>query len=93
MKLKELKLINPFHIELHQSGHGEFPDSYKITNEGVKAILDAVSSDDKLIQHIRKETDMNKTDEFTTKKVCENKVDGVCPLHNLFCKYPDCENL
>ena len=27
-----------------------------------------------------------------TKKVCENKVDGVCPLHNLFCKYPDCEN-
>lgn len=25
------------------------------------------------------------------KKVCENKVDGVCPLHNLFCKYPDCE--
>jgi hypothetical protein len=62
MKLKELKLINPFHIELHQSGHGEFPDSYKITNEGVKAILDAVSGDDKLIQHIRKETGMNKTD-------------------------------
>jgi hypothetical protein len=31
------------------------------------------------------------TDEFITKKVCENKVDGVCPLHNLFCKYPDCE--
>ena len=26
-----------------------------------------------------------------TKKMCENKVDGVCPLHNLFCKYPDCE--
>ncbi len=26
-----------------------------------------------------------------TKKVCENKVDGNCPLHNLFCKYPDCE--
>ena len=32
------------------------------------------------------------TDEFITKKVCENKVDGVCPLHNLFCKYPDCES-
>jgi hypothetical protein len=27
-----------------------------------------------------------------TNKVCENKLDGVCPLHNLFCKYPDCEN-
>ena len=26
------------------------------------------------------------------KKVCENKVDGNCLLHNLFCKYPDCEN-
>lgn len=62
MKLKNLILINPLHIELHQSGRGEFPDSYKITNEGVKAIGDAVSSDDELIQYIRRETGMNKTD-------------------------------
>jgi hypothetical protein len=26
------------------------------------------------------------------KKVCDQKVNGVCPLHNLFCKYPECEN-
>ena len=25
------------------------------------------------------------------KKVCENKIDGHCPLHNLFCAYPKCE--
>jgi len=62
MRLKNLILINPHHIELHQSGHGEFPDSYKITNEGVKAIGDAVSSDDEFIQYIRRETGMNKTD-------------------------------
>ena len=24
-------------------------------------------------------------------KVCANKVDGSCPLHNLFCQYPKCE--
>ena len=27
-----------------------------------------------------------------TKKECSNKVNGICPLHNLFCAYPDCEN-
>jgi len=25
------------------------------------------------------------------KKVCENKIDGSCPLHNIQCNYPDCE--
>jgi hypothetical protein len=24
-------------------------------------------------------------------KVCENKIDGSCPLHNLQCNYPECE--
>jgi hypothetical protein len=25
------------------------------------------------------------------KKVCSNKIDGSCPLHNLHCQYPECE--
>lgn len=25
------------------------------------------------------------------KKVCVNKVDGSCPLHNIHCQYPKCE--
>jgi len=25
------------------------------------------------------------------KKKCENKIDGLCPLHNIHCGYPDCE--
>ena len=25
------------------------------------------------------------------RKVCPNKVDGSCPLHNLHCQYPKCE--
>jgi len=32
--------------------------------------------------------------DYTTmlgKKVCVNKVDGQCPLHNLHCSYPKCE--
>lgn len=24
-------------------------------------------------------------------KICSNKVNGVCQLHNLFCQYPECE--
>jgi hypothetical protein len=24
-------------------------------------------------------------------KICSNKVNGQCPLHNLFCQYPECE--
>lgn len=24
-------------------------------------------------------------------QVCDNKIDGLCRLHNIFCKYPDCE--
>jgi hypothetical protein len=30
--------------------------------------------------------------EESLKKVCEHKIDGSCPVHNLFCKYPACEN-
>lgn len=25
------------------------------------------------------------------KKICPQKIDGSCPLHNLFCAYPRCE--
>lgn len=28
---------------------------------------------------------------YPTKKNCPNKVDGNCPLHNIFCAYPKCE--
>jgi hypothetical protein len=35
---------------------------------------------------------LNEDNEPVVKKVCDQKVNGVCPLHNLFCKYPECEN-
>jgi len=37
--------------------------------------------------------DVGNTDSSFSKpiKICENKVDGQCPLHNLHCTYPDCE--
>lgn len=34
--LKDIKLIDPVHIELITDGHGYFPDSYKLTKEGIK---------------------------------------------------------
>lgn len=32
--LKTIELINPYHINLKESGCGEFPDSYILTNLG-----------------------------------------------------------
>ncbi len=38
--LNDMKLIDPLHIKIAESGRGEFPDTYKLTNQGVKAFLD-----------------------------------------------------
>ena len=32
--LKSIDLICPVHMELENDGHGEFPDSYRITPKG-----------------------------------------------------------
>jgi hypothetical protein len=32
-------------------------------------------------------------DELPKKQICPQKVNGHCPLHNLFCKYPECEKI
>jgi hypothetical protein len=29
--------------------------------------------------------------EMFKKKTCSSKVDGICPLPNIYCKYPECE--
>ncbi len=29
--------------------------------------------------------------EMFKKKTCSSKIDGLCPLPNIYCKYPDCE--
>lgn len=29
---------------------------------------------------------------FQEPEPCKNKINGSCPLHNLHCKFPDCEN-
>jgi len=35
---EQLVLINPLHLELKSDGHGEFPDSYVVTKEGLEVI-------------------------------------------------------
>ena len=32
--LKTISIINPVHVELEESGYGEFPDSYLFTDSG-----------------------------------------------------------
>jgi hypothetical protein len=29
--------------------------------------------------------------EMFKKKICSQKVDGLCPLPNIYCQYPECE--
>jgi hypothetical protein len=34
---------------------------------------------------------LSENTEPVVKKVCDQKVNGSCPLHNLHCQYPECE--
>lgn len=35
-KLKNTELVNPYHLEMVKNGRGEFPDTYKLTDNGIK---------------------------------------------------------
>jgi hypothetical protein len=37
--LKGLSLVNPIHLFRVSDGHGEFPDSYKLTEKGIQYII------------------------------------------------------
>lgn len=41
--LKGLKLINPLHLQMTESGYGEFPDSFKLTERGIQFIIEQLS--------------------------------------------------
>ena len=38
-ELEKLELIDPLHLKLVSYGYGEFPDGYKLTEEGIKIIM------------------------------------------------------
>ena len=52
-KIKNFTLIDPAHIELLRSGYGEFPDSYKFTDNGAKEIANLLSSESNLEEMAR----------------------------------------
>ena len=41
--LKGLELVNPVHLRMVSNGHGEFPDGYKLTEQGVKYIIEQIN--------------------------------------------------
>ena len=43
--LKSLSLINPLHLQMTSNGHGEFPDSYKLTEKGVQYIIEQLNKE------------------------------------------------
>jgi hypothetical protein len=43
--LKNLSLVNPVHLEMTSNGHGEFPDSYKLTEKGIQYIIEQLNKE------------------------------------------------
>jgi hypothetical protein len=41
--LSELVLVCPVHLTMTNNGHGEFPDSYKLTKAGINLILESIN--------------------------------------------------
>ena len=37
--LSKMTLVNPKHLRMTSNGHGEFPDGYMLTEDGIKYIL------------------------------------------------------
>ena len=42
--LKDLELINPAHLTMTSNGHGEFPNSYKLTDKGVEVLEEKIET-------------------------------------------------
>jgi hypothetical protein len=43
--LKDLSLVNPAHLQMTSNGHGEFPDSYKLTEKGIQYIIEQLNKE------------------------------------------------
>jgi hypothetical protein len=44
--LTNLKLVNPAHITMTDNGHGEFPDGYKLIENGVQYIIEKLKTNE-----------------------------------------------
>jgi hypothetical protein len=42
-ELKKINLVNPYHITMESNGHGEFPDSYKLTEMGAQRLKETLA--------------------------------------------------
>ena len=40
--LKTIKILDPVHLEMIDSGHGEFPDTFKLTEQGIAKIIEQI---------------------------------------------------
>lgn len=40
--LTDIKLCDPAHLSMESNGHGEFPDSYKLTKRGIDYIIEQI---------------------------------------------------
>jgi len=43
--LQGLSLVNPAHLQMTSNGHGEFPDSYKLTEKGIQYIIEQLNKE------------------------------------------------
>jgi hypothetical protein len=43
--LQGLSLVSPAHLQMTSNGHGEFPDSYKLTEKGIQYIIEQLNKE------------------------------------------------
>jgi cystathionine beta-lyase family protein involved in aluminum resistance len=42
--LKEISLVNPYHMTMVSDGYGEFPDGYKLTEVGAERLIEELKN-------------------------------------------------
>ena len=86
------KRIIPNYIEVIKSKHNDFWNcSYAIhigyAREEIKHLREYV----KELETMLDESTRTAQEVTKQKKICSNKVNGSCQMHNLQCGFPDCE--
>lgn len=41
--LSTIEIVNPAHLEMIHSGHGQYPDTFKFTEAGIFKIIDSIT--------------------------------------------------
>jgi hypothetical protein len=70
-KLENIELVNPVHLKMVKSGGGEFPDTYKLTDSGIKLFNNILKESPDLNEMARAKVIYSVTDKPSLEKVID----------------------